>query len=165
MKTSSQKAQAVLMDFALAVLIFVVAWFFIATQFQERDAQVRGDADFLEMRIKADYALDYLARSPGEPSGWETLEIGDLNRPGLAISDRRLFEQKLAAFSNHSADYELLRQKMNIGRYDFFFEFDGIDNSSAGLAPGGDATKIVLSRIVEYKGGEAIAKLTLYELE
>ena len=117
------------------------------------------------MRLKADTALEYLVKNPGKPSNWENLTINELNRPGLAITDRKLSEAKLSSFSNLSSNYEEMKSKLGLEEFDFYFSFVGVDSVTAGLDAGSNANKIVLERVVQYKGGLGVATLKVYKLE
>ncbi|MEK6957978.1 MAG: hypothetical protein AABW99_03300 [archaeon] len=159
----NQKGQAVLLDFAMALFLFMIMWIFITSEFNVREAEAIRANDFGTMRARADYLLEGLVKTRGIPENWETLTLEDASSFGLAKTDRALSEAKLAAFSNFSSDYEGLRERLPLEEYDFFFEFSGIDDVNVGLEPQGNADKVVVQRIVTYKGGVGIAKLTLYK--
>lgn len=159
------KGQAMLMDFAIAFMLFVLAWALVSGEFDETAREARSENSFETMRLMADYALEGLVKGGGLPDDWENRPISDLNFTGLASRDREISPQKLTAFSNLSGAYEQLRQKTGLSEFDFFFQFDGIDDANAGLPPQGSATKVVARRIVNYKGGAAVATLTLYRLD
>jgi len=119
LKTS--KGQAIIVDFTLAFFLFIIAWGFLTTQFDNKYDETLTNNDLKIMRLKADTALEYLVKNPGLPSNWENLTISDLNRPGLAITDRKLSEAKLSAFSNLSSNYEQMKTKLSLEEFDFFF--------------------------------------------
>ena len=158
------RGQAIMLDFALAFLIFALAFTFITGQFDQKLVQMEGEYHLESMKTRADYAMEYLLKSPGNPENWETLDINALERPGLAFNDRELSEAKLAAFSNFTSDYNTLKYRMGIGQYDFYFSFSGVDDVNAGLEPGSNADEVTLERVAIYKGGIGVARLKLYRL-
>jgi len=162
--SKGSRGQAVIIDFSVALMLFILMWFFITSQFNAQFADAIHSQSVDSMRLKADYTLETLVKSPGTPSNWENHSPADVNSIGLAVRDREISEEKLTAFSNFSGSYDELRQKMGIGDVDFFFTFDGVDDATAGLPPGGDADKVTAQRIVMYKGGSAIVTLMLYRL-
>ncbi|MCR4334998.1 MAG: hypothetical protein NUV57_00485 [archaeon] len=163
LKTS--KGQAVIIDFAIAFLLFALAWAFITVEFEEKYAE-RIDADSLKlMKLKAETTIDFLVKSKGSPENWEELTINDLNSVGLAETDRALSESKLSAFQNFSSSYDTLRATMGLEQYDFYFQFTGVDDANAGLVPGSNANQIIVQRIVEYKGEVGVAELNVYKLD
>lgn len=163
MKTS--RGQAVIIDFTLAFFLFIIAWVFLTIQFDDKYDETLTNNDLKIMRLKADTALEYLVKNPGNPSNWEKLTINDLNKPGLAITDRKLSEAKLASFSNLSINYEEMKSKLGLEEFDFYFSFAGVDNVNAGLDAGSNANEVVLERVVQYKGGLGVATLKVYKLE
>jgi len=163
LKTS--RGQAVIMDFALAFFVFILAWVFLSTQFDNTYDETLTNNDLKIMKVKTDTALEYLVKSPGIPFNWENLTINDLNKPGLATSDRKISEAKLSAFSNLSTNYEEMKAKLELEEFDFYFSFIGEDNVNAGLDAGSNANEVILERVVEYKGGLGVAKLKVYKLE
>ena len=161
-KTS--KGQALLLDLTFAFFLFLIAWSMLTSEF---DKQLKTSQDFAsvqEMKVKADYVLEGLVKNSGTPQNWESLQIADVNSIGLATKDREISEKKLAAFSNFTAQYSTLKNILGFEEYDFFFSFDGIDDSNAGLLPGGGANEVNAQRIVTFKGGVATAKITVYKL-
>jgi len=163
LKTS--RGQAVIIDFTIAFFLFILAWVFLTTQFDNKYDETLTNNDLKIMRLKADTALEYLVKNPGSPTNWENLTINDLNRPGLAITDRKLSEIKLSSFSNLSSNYEEMKHKLGLEEFDFYFSFVGVDNVTAGLDAGSNANIVVLERVVQYKGGIGVATLKVYKLE
>ena len=159
------KGQAVLIDFAVGFLLFILALGFINAQFDLKIDSANEKANLKEMRLKADFALDFLVKSQGEPNNWESLTIDELEKPGLATKDRLLSEAKLSSFSNFSSDYESMKSKLELEAYDFFFEFSGVDDVTAGLQAQSNANQIVVERIVRYKNEIGTARLVVYDLK
>ncbi len=169
----SQKGQIVLFDFMIAMLLFVLIWFFLNARFDERLLDDSKKNSIELMRLKADYVLETLVKTQGSPGNWAgaNMPLTDINSIGLAMNDRELSELKLVDF-NKFTDYELLRQKLGIGEYDFYFSFQGMNSINAGLPPNGNASEVVAKRLVTCKadgygycnGGVGTATLKLYKL-
>ena len=154
-----------MIDFTFAFFIFILAWGFLSAQFDNKYDETLTNNNLKIMRVNADTALEYLVKNKGIPSNWEDLTISDLNKPGLAITDRQLSEAKLSAFSNLSSNYEQMKTKLGLEEFDFYFSFAGVDNVTAGLDAGSNANEIVLERVVQYKGGLGVVTLKVYKLE
>lgn len=160
----TSKGQGLEFDFALAFLLFVAAWIFVSAQFDKNFYYAEQITSLKEMKLKADYTMDSLISSKGAPQNWEDLSIGSIERVGLSKGQGTISEEKLAAFSNLTSQYDELKIRMGVEEYDFYFEFKGIDDVNAGLSPGSDADEVTAKRIVSYKGGVAVATLKLYRL-
>ncbi|HIH09082.1 MAG TPA: hypothetical protein HA254_00255 [Candidatus Diapherotrites archaeon] len=156
--------QAVVFDFALAFMLFVIAWVFVSTQTDAKIADAQNTGNIESMRIRAEYIANSLVENAGSPPDWESRSAADVNSIGLAFGGRELDEEKLAAFANFSG-YDDLRSKLGTEGLDFYFEFHGAQDFTAGLLPAGDATKVSIKRIVAYRGELGVATLTLYRLE
>lgn len=160
----SEKGQALMVDFAAGFLLFILAWVFLTANFQNTFVDLVSKSERNEMQLNATNIAEQLLSSKGYPENWNELPINDVNSIGLIINDREISEEKLLAFSN-IADYESLKEKVGLFRYDIYFEFQGVDSATAGLEPIGKATKIVMERVATYKGEQANAKITIYKLE
>ena len=152
-----------MIDFMVGLMLFLVAIAFITSQFDLRLNEANKESDLETMRIKANYAVDFLVKSPGIPSNWESLPIDDLNKLGIAKTDRVMSEEKINAFS--SGTYEKLRSALELNAYDFFFKFTGVDDFNAGFQPPSNANNIMVERIVRYKNETGVVKLNVYYLE
>ncbi len=152
-------------DFALGLLLFLLAWSYLDAQFGIRFVEARQDSDVGIMKAKAEYAIDTLVRSGGSPDNWEELGIDSLVFPGLAQRDRELSEAKLAAFSNLSSEYGRLKDAMGLGEFDFSFRYAGGADVNAGLEPQSRATIVAVQRVALYKGVVGTATLKVYRLE
>ncbi|HLC92760.1 MAG TPA: hypothetical protein VJH23_03560 [archaeon] len=158
------KGQALIVDFSIALMLFIIMWIFISTEFNSQFSDSLKASEIDSMHLKADYALETLVKTQGSPSNWEALGAADVNSIGLAYADRDISEQKLTSFVNFSGSYDELKEKIGVGETDFYFTFEGNVNASAGLPPGGDADRVIAQRIVTYNGGIAIVTLMLYRL-
>ncbi len=160
----TRKGQALLIDFTLAAFLFIIAWGMINSEFDKKLERQQTIGDVQAMKVKADYVLETLVKGRGIPPNWQNGPLNDVNLIGLATKDRELSEAKISAFSNLSSQYSNLKAKLGLEDYDFFFQFEGADDSNAGLAPQGNANEVSAQRIVTYKGGKAVATLKVYRL-
>ncbi len=155
-----EKGQGIIIDFTFAVFIFMIAFGALAANWAGAMQQKQQQEKIYEMWQKANLASDMLVNSPGFPSNWEELSNSDTNTIGLAIKSHSIDEQKLNAFKN--MDYDTARRLLNLSEFDFYFDFNGTDTATAGLPTAADIDNVAATRIVEYKGGEAIATLLVY---
>ncbi len=160
-----ERGQGLLLDFTVGLMIFLVAWFYLGSQFDSKLAAASKENETGIMKLRADFALDTLVKTRGGPQDWETGDINSLVFPGLAQRDRELSQAKLSAFSNMSSGYSQLKDRMGIGEYDFFFSYKGGADVNAGLEPQGNATIVAVQRAVSYNGNIGTATLKVYRLE
>lgn len=159
-----QKGQGILIDIMMALFIFIVILGYLTTVWTMNLSTIESNYLSDDMQRLAFQTTDLLVRTSGTPNNWETMVIDDVNTIGLATSDRILDEQKLNRFKNLGADYRKAKEIMQIGNYDFYFELQGVDDVNAGLMPMTEAQKVVVRRIVNYKGEEAFVIFTLYKV-
>lgn len=160
------RGQATLIDLLFGIFIFILLFTVLASFFSTNYSNTQKQQLQTDLESKAFEATDQLIRFQGLPSNWETLSsIDDVNLFGIALRDRVIDENKLARLSSLAlTDYNKVKQKLNIGQYDFILDLTGKDNVSIGISPASNATTIVIRRIVYYKGAEANVKFTLYKL-
>ena len=153
-----------MVEFAAAMMLFILIWFFLGSRFDDRLAADSRVSMAESMRLKSDYVLGSLVEGRGIPGSWPGMPLSDINMVGLAVTDRDISEAKLAAFKAFSQPlgYNALREKLGIGEYDFYFELEGVADAFAGNKISGPATKVVARRVVYYNGNAEIAELTLY---
>lgn len=160
----NQKGQAVLIDFFFASIIFLIVFFAVQNQWGQDLQAVKEKSISQELQLKAYAIAETLVKSPGEPQNWETVPVSSIERIGLAQSTLSLDVQKVNAFKNLDQNYSFVKEKLAIGQYDYFFQLEGTIDVNAGLAPPTDATKIVIRRITEFEGSEAVVIFTLYKI-
>ncbi|PIN85575.1 MAG: hypothetical protein COV47_01390 [Candidatus Diapherotrites archaeon CG11_big_fil_rev_8_21_14_0_20_37_9] len=167
MKTS--KGQAVVMDFAFALGLFIILFTFISAEFTQQVNTSERKSTFDSLRVKADFVMETLVKSTGSPQNWETLSLNDVEYFGLAASDRDLSDAKLTSFQNNTTsepDYLITKQKLGLEGYDYYFVLEDAGIQSGLEVPvGTDATQVVVERIVTYQGGAYHARLTVYKTE
>ncbi|MEK7540381.1 MAG: hypothetical protein AAB558_03975 [Patescibacteria group bacterium] len=159
-----QKGQTVLIDFFFASIVFLIVFFAVQAQWTQDLEAAKEKSVSQEMQLKAYAIAETLVKTTGEPDNWETLAISSVERIGLAQSTLSLDTQKVNAFKNLDQNYSAVKEILRAGQYDYFFQLDGTTDVNAGLAPPTDATKIVIRRIVEFEGSEAVVLFTLYKI-
>ncbi|MBI2597936.1 MAG: hypothetical protein HYW50_01940 [Candidatus Diapherotrites archaeon] len=157
----SETGQTVLLDFMLAFFIFAIAFAFLAVFWSNGLEEKIQESRQNEMNLKASIAAEILVKSNGNPQNWEEIDISEAQFIGIASRENSVEEEKLNEFTN--LDYGTAKTLLNIQEYDFFFELEGDGSASAGLAPTADIDTVTITRIVEYKGSEAVATLTVYQ--
>lgn len=159
-----QKGQTILIDFFFASIVFLIVFFAVQAQWAQDLEQAKEKSAQQELQLKAYAIAESLVKAPGEPDNWEALPVASVERIGLAQSTLSLGTQKVNAFKNLDPQYSAVKEILRTGQYDYFFQLDGTTDVNAGIAPPIDATKIVIRRIVEFEGSEAVVIFTLYKL-
>ena len=160
------RGQATLIDILFGSFIFILLFTAMISFFSENYSNTQTQQLQTDLESKAFEVTDQLIRFEGLPANWETNStINDVNLFGIASRDRVIDENKLSKLSSFAiADYNKVKQKLNIGQYDFILDLTGTDSISIGINPASNATIVVVRRIVYYKGAEANVKFTLYKL-
>lgn len=162
LRTFNNRGQAIMLDLLMGAIIFLLVLMSINTFWAGMLNSIDEDIESNEMNLIAFKAVEVLVIGRGSPDQWETLAEASVTEIGLVDRDRVVEEDKLVAFQNIS--YDGAREKLKLRHYDFFFEFNGVDDVNAGLPPIGDADKVVITRKVSYRGEMADVKFTLYKL-
>ncbi|MEM4261859.1 MAG: hypothetical protein QXI10_02760 [Candidatus Diapherotrites archaeon] len=164
-RTDKNKGQGIFVDFFLGAMIFFVVWSLVSVNFWNSLENIKTTSKMQEMEAIAKITLEQLLSSKGSPANWEDKNFNETQKIGLINNSGYVEEKKLVAFSNASINYEELKKKLEINGFDFFFEFYGEDDINAGLEPIGESIKVTEKKQVPYKGGEGIAKLTIYSFK
>jgi hypothetical protein len=161
----NEKAQATLVDIMFGVFIFSVILAMMISFYGTNLENTQKQQLQTDLETKAFQTIDQLIRFKGKPNNWNELTINEVNLFGIAKRDRIIDENKLSKLSSLAiTDYNTVKQKLNIGQYDFLLELQGIDNVSIGITPISEATIVVVRRIANYRGQEANVQLSLYKL-
>ena len=161
-----ERGQGIVIDFGLGLGLFIIMVLFIFSHFDQKLESGDKEAMFKTMEVKANYALDKLVKTKGIPENWRELPIEQVESIGLAVKDRELDVNKLTAFKTVSdSNYGDVVHLMGLEGFDFYFEFKGVDNIATSTSFSGNATEVVVQRIVLYKGETGIAKLKVYSIE
>ena len=156
----SEHGQTVIFDFSVAFFIFMIVFATLIFLFADSLTEKINQQDFHSMDLKANLAAETLVKSTGYPTNWQDISATQINSIGLCKTDRSIDEKKLNAFKN--MDYDSARKLLGLNEFDFYFQFTGDNNVTAGLFPAADITTTTATRIVEYKGSDGIAKITVY---
>jgi len=107
----------------------------------------------VEMRLKADQAVNSIIRIRGFPENWDSENVELI---GLAEKKNVLKEESLQEFA--AIEYGTAKELLKLGGYDFNFTLhakDTSNNFAAGMPVDNNSSIVSLKRIVKYKGAEA----------
>jgi hypothetical protein len=162
--TTATRGQVAIPDILFAVSLFMIIlagiyFFNNSIQASENNQIARDQLDTVSANI-----AEYLVKNPGTPSAWETLT--DQNQTqffGLAVKDRVLDPQKVITFVNLSnTSYDFVKQRLGISHFNFYLQFSGGTNLSAGQAPPVNADQSVVKRFTTLNGIETTVTLNVY---
>ena len=158
------KGQTVLIDLTFAVIVFVLVFLTLNTFYAEKISLHNNSAEISEMAFLANNASASLLKTKGIPENWDVLPTAQIVQIGLLGNGNSIDEEKLNAFRNLISDYNTTKELLNIYGYDYFFRLRANPDINAGLPPMSIADKAVVSRTVNYNGGEYDAEFTLYKI-
>jgi hypothetical protein len=132
---SNKKAQIIVYDFMAGFVIFTVLIVITSMFWFRAMGQVESDRE-LDLKLNtARQISQILAKTQGNPLRWEVDYVENcIARDcaiGLAIDDNVLSKQKIDAFIELSTGdgYNRTRELLNIGKYDFYFQYRTIEGS------------------------------------
>lgn len=186
-----KKAQAVLIDLLIGITLFLLVIAAGLTILDNQINAVREQQELLAQQKAAETALNQLVTSTGltasgETSWEDSTSIDEVKFVGLALTDRIIFSEKINKFKEYAInEYEKTKSKLLIGQ-DFYFRLmvpgtgdngttmtgcpDTMGNCEAGkteadLVSEGKKIDTVMKarRIVAFKGGSAIAEITIFK--
>ena len=159
MKLNS-KGQVSSYDVLVAIIIFLMMFIVLKQIPMNNLTEAIDDFSYNEMRLYSQQAMDSMLKTNGYPTNWAA---GDVEIIGLAQKQNILDEEKVTEFL--LLDYGDARNMLALGKYDFNFLVDSVDDSkdfSFGVNIQEDKEVIVIERVVYY-GGEANAKLYVFK--
>jgi len=153
-----------LFDLVLASFIFLLVLISVISLYQNALIESNSLTGKHLLQQNAFFAVEKLLNSKGFPEKWNEISITDVNYIGLLDSEGFVSEEKLIEFN--LLDYDLVKAKLGIQAYEFYFYFNGFDVVEKGI-PLNDADfdSVVVRRVVPYKGGEAVVDFTVYKFE
>jgi len=159
MKLNS-KGQVSSYDVLVAIIIFLMMFIVLKQIPMNNLTEAIDDFSYNEMRLYSQQAMDSMLKTNGYPTNWAA---GDVEIIGLAQKQNILDEEKVTEFL--LLDYGDARNMLALGKYDFNFLVDSVDDSkdfSFGVNIQENKEVIVIERVVYY-GGEANAKLYVFK--
>ena len=160
MKKLFSKGQVSSYDVLIALIIFLLMFTILRQLPISNLSEAVNEFSYSEMRIYSQQAIDSMLKTNGYPTNWAA---GDVEIIGLAQKQNILDEEKVTEFL--LLDYGDARNMLALGKYDFNFLVDSVDDSkdfSFGVNIQEDKEVIVIERVVYY-GGEANAKLYVFK--
>ena len=158
----SEKGQFFSPDLIIALIVFIVilAFFFVSSHAMTTQISLYYTKN--ELEEVAHTVINPLILFGGEPFDWEVQSFNDLNRIGLAKEKNVLDKEKVDRFVEFlESDYNALRTKMSLGKYDFKFElqdFNGSIIKEAGHINAAFIARIVQKRIASYENRQVIVR-------
>ena len=162
--TKMARGQTMLIDLTFAVIIFALIFLTINSFYTERLSLHDSAQSFSEMYAISNSAVDSLIKTKGIPENWGVLPTSQISQIGLLGKNSSIDTDKLNAFKNLISDYNSTKVLLKLRGYDYFFSMKANPDINAGLPPMSAADKVVVTRTVNYNGGEVNAEFTLYKL-
>ncbi len=156
-----KKGQTSSYDFIAALLIFMIFFVSLTTQWNETLYNMEQGHFQTKMTKRATQAIQTLVKSSGYPKNWS---VSNVEIIGLAKGENILEQKKINEFSK--IDYTVAKKLMILGNYDFYFEidFNGTTNDfNFGIKPTKFQKQIVLGRKILINGEDGNAVLTVYK--
>ena len=145
---------------ALIVFIVILAFFYVSSQAIATQVDLYYTKN--ELEEVSHTAIAPLVLFGGEPYNWELKTFSDLNRVGLAKEKNVLDVTKVNTFINFlDNNYNLLKAKMALGKYDIKFElqdFNGSIIKEGGTISADFVSRIVQRRIASYENRQVIVR-------
>ncbi|MBL7050893.1 hypothetical protein ISS04_01890 [Candidatus Woesearchaeota archaeon] len=125
----NKSAQAVIIDFFIALSIFILLVSMIAIMWNKYHFELNQKVTQKDMWLKTYHVSDILIHTSGSPSEWENINwegnMGDINNlietVGLVSFDRQLDSNKVQEFVNMTNNYNASRELLNIEGYHLYF--------------------------------------------
>ncbi|MBN2368817.1 hypothetical protein JXC34_07375 [Candidatus Woesearchaeota archaeon] len=151
-----KKAQISSMDFLTAVFIFCLVVAYAMSVINDSSIKSFTETDYKYMTVSAIEITDFLIKSPGIPSSWNSSNV---IFAGLASKDRVISSSKVTEFCNLTQN-----QTRAMLRIPYYVHFSIIGNNTieCGLIPSGKKA-VSIRRNVFFEDKNAVLKLTLWE--
>ena len=117
------KGQVSSYDVLIAVLLFMIMFLALRQVAINNIDIATNDLAYNEMKIHSQQALDSLIKTKGYPTNWN---VSDVELIGLAERPDVLSSEKVQNFI--IMDYNIALDLLALGKYDFFFEIDSVND-------------------------------------
>lgn len=163
----NKSGQAVIIDFVIAIIIFLIAFIFIAGTYTQQASRLESETSDTSLMLKAFDITEMLTKSEGIPNNWN---ISNVQAIGLASGDRVLSTQKITQFSNLS--YNVSKDLFGIVGKEFFIQIRDLTNANlfeAGVSPlegntcNNSYRAVTLRRFAFWGGQKVIIYFTLWD--
>ncbi len=161
MRTS--KGQVMAYDFMVAMILFLLIFLTLNSIWVGIFSSIIGTQMQSQTQDSAYKALEVLVKTKGYPSDWET-DPANAEVIGLTKRKNVFDDDKVEAFK--TMDYDLSKELMGLGAFDYNLSvkaFDTVNDFTKGITLPTDKDIHATSRIVNYKGAEAIVTLYVFQ--
>lgn len=166
---SDTKGQAVVIDLIVALIIFLIAFSFLASTYSSHAIRLEYETSYTTLMMKSFDITEMLTKSEGIPSDWNSSHVDSI---GFAYSDRILSTDKLQRFTNIS--YNRSKELFRVVGKEYLLQIRDKDNVNlfeAGVSPlegnpcGRDYVSVTLKRFAVWGGQNVIVHFTLWDDE
>lgn len=130
---SNNKGQVVILDLAIALIIFMSAMVFIVLTYQNGITKLDRETRYNSWVLESYGITDLLIKSEGYPQDWNASDVVVI---GLASADRVLSTDKITRFT--LLEYNKTKQLLGISGNEFFLQIRDVNNINlfeAGASP------------------------------
>jgi len=163
LKTS--KAQVSAYDFIIAMTLFLFMFITLHSIWAGNFNATVENQMRTQTQESGYKALEVLVKSSGYPLDWET-DPNNAEVIGLAKRKNILDNDKVEAFKNMGlVNYELSKNLLGLEIFDYRFEMDALEDINdfvVGADLPSDKEIYSTTRVVNYKGAEAVAQIYVF---
>ena len=162
LRAANERGQFFSPDLIIGILIFVT----VSSLFFITSSSLVAQVSIMELRRELEEAshpvINSLVSMPGQPFGWETGPLGQVEAFGLVGSKNVIDPEKLGAFlSFMDTNYYEAKSLLGLGFYDFRLEL--VDSSGnivegGGFVPEDLKMKFVYERVVLFRDERLVLK-------
>jgi|GEM_PF-2953749 len=153
-----KRAQIFSMDFLMAVFIFIAVFGVLLISWGGILDNIVKHNERKDLEIHVNAITEFFVSSGGNPYNWQD-DPANAKTIGFARTDRVIDEGKLSTFIN--ADYDMLRDKMLIGGYNFCLKLvnAGVERCEFGE---GEDLVVFSRRAVVYNGKADVLEFRIW---
>ena len=156
------KGQIISYDFMVAMVLFLLIFLTLNSIWVGIFSSVDGNQMQSQIQDSAYKALEVMIKTKGHPTDWED-DPANAESIGLAKRKNVFDDDKVDAFK--TMDYDLSKELMGLGAFDYNLDvnaFGTANDFTKGVLLPTDRDIFATSRIVNYKGAEAIVTLYVF---
>lgn len=158
-----KKAQAVITDLFIALMIFTILISAIAFVWGRYSMRFNDNLEYSGMQLKALEISDLLIKTRGSPENWE-LSPSDAEIFGLASSDRTISEEKLDSLT-HNVTYNNMTASLGLSDYGLYLRLSSLNGTSIsdyGLDSESQLS-VSIKRFVNYKNETSVFETRIWK--
>ncbi|MFH1239801.1 MAG: hypothetical protein V1672_01165 [Candidatus Diapherotrites archaeon] len=150
-------------DFMIAMFLFLLMFITLNSVWTGIYSSVVENQIQTQMHDSSYKALEVLIKTKGYPANWED-DPSNAESIGLAKRKNVFDDDKVTAFK--SMDYDLSKELMGLGLFEYYLDVDSFGTANdftKGISLPTDKDIYSASRIVNYKGAEAVVTLYVFQ--